>query len=155
MEQPQSAVRIFSEEDFRRLLEWEVQRATRYQDFLSLCLVRVDHAPEPHPGLLPAIARRAGELLRSTDLVGTIGDCVAILLVHTPDHEAILTVERLRGRVEADPPDVGGASASVPGMSLGLASFPADATGCEALLDQARARLDEAERSRGRSSSTP
>lgn len=144
-------LRIFSAEDFRRLLAWEVQRATRYQDFLSLCLVRPDHPPNPN--ILDAVARRVAELLRATDLVGLLDDTIAILLVHTPDSDAATVTERLRDRVEAHVFSAApGAPAVTPALSLGLASFPTDATSDGALFAQAHARLAEAGRGGSRSS---
>lgn len=140
MSQPEPALRIYSESEFRRMLAWEIQRATRYQDFLSLCLIRTDHSALSTPGLLLTLAQRVVELLRSTDLVGVVDDTIAVLLVHTPDSDAALTIERLRARVQTLGSEMGGADA-MPTLTLGLASFPADATSAVALLSRARARL--------------
>src|SRR6266436_1794034 len=41
-EQPPEVPIVLEELDFRRMLAREVQRATRYPDFLSLCLVRLN-----------------------------------------------------------------------------------------------------------------
>lgn len=40
MTEAESAPRTFSEAEFRHLLTLELLRCTRYQDFLSLCLIR-------------------------------------------------------------------------------------------------------------------
>jgi GGDEF domain-containing protein len=154
--QPEGALRIYSEEDFYRLFSREIQRATRYQDFLSLCLVRPDHSGPPSAGFLDAVAYRVVELLRSTDLVGMFDDTIAVLLVHTPDSDAALIMERLRGRVETQPLRVvSGEPDVMPTLSLGLASFPTDATGDGSLFAHARARLNEAWEARRRSPQTP
>lgn len=154
--QPEGTLRIYPEEDFYRLFAWEVQRATRYQDFLSLCLLRPDHPGPPSADLLNEVAQRVVELLRSTDLVGMLDDTIAVLLVHTPDSDAALIMERLRGRVERyafqvvpGEPDV------MPTLSLGLAEFPTDATSEGSLFAHARARLTEAWEARHRSPQTP
>lgn len=154
--QPEPTLRIYKEANFYHLFAWEIQRATRYQDFLSLCLVRPDHSGPPSAGFLDAVAHRLVELLRSTDLVGMIDDIIAVLLVHTPDSDAALIMERLRGRVETQSfrvvpgePDV------IPTLSLGLASFPTDATSDESLLAHAQARLTEAWEARRRSPQAP
>jgi PleD family two-component response regulator len=134
--------RVFDEEDFRRLLAWEIQRATRYQDFLSLCLARPDHPGAPSRETLDAMARRVLELLRSTDLVGLLGDSLAIILVHTPGTDAIVITERVRDLLEAATFPAGGSTAAVSSvLRLGLASFPTDATSDTVLLEQAQARL--------------
>jgi len=128
--------RIYDEEDFRRLLAWEVQRATRYQDFLSLCLMQPEPPGAAGGGILDAMARRVVELLRATDIVALLGSRIAIMLVHTPDSDARIITERVRGMLES--------ATSV--LSLGLASFPMDATDERVLLDQAEARLSTARR---------
>ncbi len=155
-DQPEGALRIYNEEEFYRLFAWEVQRATRYQDFLSLCLLRPDHSGPSRAELLNAVAQRVVELLRSTDLVGMIDDIIAVLLVHTPDSDAALIMERLRGRVERHAfrvvpggPDV------MPTLSLGLAGFPSNATSDGNLFAHARTRLTEAWEARRRSPQTP
>ena len=141
--------RVFDEEDFRRLLAWEIQRATRYQDFLSLCLARPQHAGAPNRDILLATARRLVELLRSTDLVGLLGDTIGIILVHTPASDAAAVSGRVRDLVEGttDP------STAVAGLEirLGLASFPTDSTSDTVLLEQARSRLADAQRDAHRS----
>jgi PleD family two-component response regulator len=138
-----AAPRVFDEADFRRLLAWEVQRATRYQDFLSICLARPDHPGAPSRDVLEALAHRAAELLRATDVVGLQGDDrIAILLVHTPDSDAIGITDRVRGLLESLTlrPESGAAPVKAV-LRLGLASFPTDATSDGALLERAEARL--------------
>ncbi len=137
--------RVFDEEDFRRLLAWEIQRATRYQDFLSLCLARPEPAGAPGRSALDAMARRVVELLRSTDLVGLLGDTIAIILVHTPGSDAIVITERVRELLEATTSGPGAAAVKSV-LRLGLASFPTDATSDAVLLEQAQARLAAAGR---------
>lgn len=135
-------LRVFDEEDIRRLLAWEIQRATRYQDFLSLCLARPEPPGAPGQAALDAMARRVVELLRSTDLVGLLGDTIAIILVHTPGSDAIVITERVRDLLEAVTfPAPPGAAAVKSVLRLGLASFPTDATSDTVLLEQAQARL--------------
>ena len=147
------ALRIYDGEQFRHLLAWEVQRATRYQDFLTLCLARATHGGALSPELLDSIARRAAELLRSTDVVGVMDDAIGIILVHTPDNDAATIIDRLQGRLEAETFQATlGTPGVTPLLSLGLASFPNDATADGTLVAHAQARLDEARGSGGRSS---
>ena len=42
LEMPEMSGALLREPEFRQLLAWEVQRATRYQAFLTLCLVRCE-----------------------------------------------------------------------------------------------------------------
>ena len=135
---------MFDEHDFRRLLAWEIQRATRYQDFLSLCLARPDHPGGPSRDLLEEMARQAADFLRATDVVALQDDDdnIAIMLVHTPDTDARTIADRVRALLEGltlrARPD---ATALKSVLALGLASFPTDATTDSALLEKAQTRL--------------
>lgn len=139
--------RIFSEAEFRHMLSLEVQRCTRYQDFLSLCLIRAG-SPDAAVDLGAAIRRQVADMLRSTDFVGSIGSDTAVMLVHTPETDAGLIVDRIRDRVRqllpGPPRKAGRPPASSPvDLRLGSACFPVDGTSDEALLTLATARLEE------------
>lgn len=131
-EDPDSPLRIFSEEEMRHLLAREVQRCTRYQDFLSICLIR--RIPS-RAGTAATVAQRIAEMLRATDIVGVIGADVVVLLVHTPDTDAAMITDRIRERLQTGDPDEAGA------LRIGLASFPTNATSDGALLAHAEAQL--------------
>lgn len=135
-----SVPRIFREAELRHLLAREVQRCTRYQDFLSVCLVRADYSGAPRSETQTAVAQQIAEMLRSTDIVGDVGHDIAVLLVHTPDTDAAVIVDRIRDRIQAG--KFPGATGSGPvTVSVGLVSFPTDATSDTALLSQAQAQL--------------
>jgi GGDEF domain-containing protein len=124
------------------MLAREVQRSTRYQDFLSLCLVRLDYSGEGLFAVRATIAQRVAELLRFTDVVGSVGNDVALLLVHTPDSEASAIIQRLRDHVEGlTLPSVTGTPPRRIKVSMAIASFPSDATSDTALLARAQAQL--------------
>jgi hypothetical protein len=146
-EQLGSIPRLLKEREFRHMLAWEVQRSTRYQNFLSLCLVRLEYPGAPIASLPETVAARIGELLRSTDVLGMIGDDFAVLLIHTPDTEAAMIAKRLHDRLESStvPGPVGAAPARVR-LRLGLVSFPGDGTSDATLLALAQARLDGSQR---------
>jgi hypothetical protein len=130
---------LYAEDELRHLFAREVQRSTRYQDFLSLCLIRVT-APKPSPlDVRVAIARQVAEMLRSTDLVGSIGEDIAVVLVHTPDTDAAMIADRIRERV--GPPSVPASTGSGT-LHIGLACFPVDGTSDDVLLARAQARLE-------------
>lgn len=125
IEEPDAPLRIFSEEEMRHLLAREVQRCTRYQDFLSICVIRTSPS---RAGMPAPVAQRIAEMLRATDIVGVIGADVVVLLVHTPDTDAAMITDRIRDRLQGE-------------LRIGLASFPTDATSDEALLAHAEAQL--------------
>jgi len=137
---------VFGEEAFHELLTREASRATRYQDFFSVCLVRPDGAAhEPDPALQQAVARKITQVLRSTDAVARLRDGIAILLLNTPDADAARVAERIRAHLEnvsflSDP----AAAARRETLSMGLVSFPRDGHNETVLLSRAQSRLKEA-----------
>ncbi|HEY7253687.1 MAG TPA: hypothetical protein VIG37_24570 [Methylomirabilota bacterium] len=133
------------------MLTLEVLRCTRYQDFLSLCLIRATGASVEGADLGSIIRRYVADMLRSTDFVGSIGQDVAILLVHTPESDTSLIADRIRDRIRkmfTSSAEAGGRRATSPESSrvdlrLGFACFPTDGTSDDALLAHAAARLLE------------
>jgi diguanylate cyclase with GGDEF domain len=147
-EEIDSPIRIFSDAETRHLLAREVQRCTRYQDFLSLCLVTASYPGAPRAEIDTAITRRIAAMLRATDIVGVVGRNIAVLLVHTPDVDAAVIADRIRERVQSDSVEPGQPS-EWPGpvtLSMGLASFPGDATRDDLLLAHAQAQLQSGPR---------
>ncbi len=130
---PVDARPIYDTPVFLTLLTREAGRASRYRDFFGLCLLAPDRRPgaeAPDPaGLHSTIA----ELLRTTDMVGHVDGAVAFLLVNTSPADSLAIAERVRARLaESDP------------VSIGLAAFPRDGTDAHALLDRARALMEQA-----------
>jgi hypothetical protein len=151
MTEAESAPRTFTEAEFRHMLTLEVLRCTRYQDFLSLCLIRATGPGIEGADLGDGIRRYIADMLRSTDFVGSIGQDVAVLLVHTPESDTSLIADRIRDRVRkmlTSTSGAGGRAAISPESSrldvrLGFACFPTDGTSDDALLAHAAARLLE------------
>lgn len=137
---------VFGEEAFHQLLTREASRATRYQDFFSVCLVRPDEAEhESDEAVQQAVARKITQVLRSTDVVARVRDGIAILLLNTPDADAARVAERIRAHLEnvSFQCDPAGAARRVT-LSMGLVSFPRDGHNETMLLSRARNRLKEA-----------
>jgi len=137
---------VFGEEAFHQLLTREASRATRYQDFFSVCLVRPDSAgPEPDGAMQQALARKITQFLRSTDVVARIREGIAILLLNTPDADAARVAERIRAHLENVSFQSGPAEpARSVTLSMGLVSFPRDGHHETVLLSRAQTRLKEA-----------
>jgi diguanylate cyclase (GGDEF)-like protein len=145
------ASNVFGEEAFLQLLTREASRATRYQDFFSVCLLRPDGAqPEPNEAMQQALARKIAQVLRSTDVVARTRDSIAILLLNTPDADAARVAERIRSLLEnvSFQSDPTGAALSVT-LSMGLVSFPRDGHNETVLLTRAQSRLKKAAESGG------
>jgi diguanylate cyclase (GGDEF)-like protein len=137
---------VFGEEAFHQLLTREASRATRYQDFFSVCLVRADGTgPEPDGAMQQALARKITQVLRSTDVVARTREGIAILLLNTPDADAVRVAERIRSHLEnvSFQTDPAGSARSVT-LSMGLVSFPRDGHNETVLLSRVQSRLKTA-----------
>jgi GGDEF domain-containing protein len=139
------ATGIFVEEAFRHLLSREALRATRYQDFFSVCLVRPD-SRDPGAGedIHQAVSRKIAQFLRSTEMVG-----IGILLLHTEGSDAARVAERIRAHIEqvSFPGDAGRPRQIT--LSVGGVSFPRDGYNDTVLLSRAQAHVNEAARQGG------
>ncbi len=143
---------VFGEEAFQEFLVRETSRATRYNDFFSLCLARPDGAGSgaADEQLQKTVASKIAECLRSTDVVGRTHEGIVILLLNTPDAEALRVAERLRAHVETV--RFSSEAAEAPRqvtLSMGLVSFPRDGSNHGGLLARAKTYLDEAIRGGG------
>lgn len=140
---------VFVEDAFRHLLSREAMRATRYQDFFSVCLVRPDAPATDDQRMAEAVSKKIMQFLRSTDLVGHLQDGIAVLLLHTEGADAGRVAERLREHIErvAFPGETGAARHVT--LSVGSVSFPRDGYNDTVLLSQAQAHLAEAARGGG------
>lgn len=144
------AAEILAEDAFRRWLARETDRATRYQDFFTVCLLRPD-LPDGAPdsdGLRADLTRKIAEMLRSTDVVARF-PCggTAVLLLHTPT--ATRVAERLCGTVERIAFSARAGQPTRVTLSVGEASFPRDGHNHRVLLDRAQAYSSEAARRGG------
>ena len=138
---------VFHEEAFRHLLTREAGRATRYQDFFSVCLLRPDISGD-RPDLQEierAISRKIPEFVRSTDLVGQLSSAIAIILLHTAGTDAVRVAERIRASLEqvAFREGAEGRPQRLT-VSVGKVSFPSDGHTDGILLSQAMAYLEQA-----------
>jgi hypothetical protein len=144
-DEPGSPARVFSETEMRHLLGREILRGTRYQDFLSLYLIRLTPTGGSTEALREAVAREIAEMLRFTDIVGLIDENIAVILVHTPSADAMVIGERIRERIESTTFSL--LTPSRVALRMALACFPTDATSEGALLAHAHAQLAVAPRS--------
>lgn len=134
---------LYNHRTFYVLLGDELARAQRFKRPLSLILLDIDHFKRVNDtrGHLAgdAVLRGLGELLgreaRAIDRVCRYGgEEITVILPETDLDAAARFAERLRAAVEAQPFDV---DAGVPlrmTVSIGIASFPAQADGAEALV---------------------
>ena len=143
---------IFVEDSFRHLLTREAMRATRYQDFFSVCLVKPDRSGPAGctDDVDRTLSKKIMQFLRATDMVGRTQDGIAILLLHTEGADAVRVAERVRANIEqvAFPVPADGGPRQVT-LSVGGVSFPRDGYNDVVLLSRAQAHLNEASRRGG------
>jgi predicted signal transduction protein with EAL and GGDEF domain len=144
---------VFHGDAFRHLLTRETSRATRYQDFFSICLARPDGEGQPAEIIQEielSVSRKIAQFLRSTDVVARLQDGIAIILLHTAGPDAVRVAERIRAHIEnvAFPSSVGASPRQVT-ISVGEVSFPRDGYNDAVLLSRAQAHLNEASRRGG------
>ena len=140
---------IFHEEAFRHLLTREAGRATRYQDFFSVCVLRPDvlgsERDQMGREIERAISEKIPEFVRATDLVGQLSSAIAVILLHTAGADALRVAERIRANIEQvafrKGPEGRPQRLTV---SVGKVSFPHDGHTDFILLSQAMAYLAEA-----------
>jgi diguanylate cyclase (GGDEF)-like protein len=137
---------VFHEEAFRHLLTREAGRATRYQDFFSICLLRPDISDDRGMEEIErAISEKIPEFVRGTDLVGQLSSAIAVILLHTAGTDALRVAERIRASLEQvafrEGPEGHPQRLTV---SVGKVSFPNDGHTDAILLTQALAYLDQA-----------
>jgi diguanylate cyclase (GGDEF)-like protein len=138
---------VFHEEAFRHLLTREAGRATRYQDFFSVCLLRPDVADDRRQPeeIERAISEKIPEFVRATDVVGQLSSAIAVILLHTAGTDALLVAERIRASLEQvafrEGPEGRAQRLTV---SVGKVSFPNDGHTDAILLSQALAYLEQA-----------
>lgn len=152
MEFMEPSTGVFVEDAFRHLLTREAMRATRYQDFFSVCIARPDTAEgngSVDLEIRTAVSRKITQFLRATDLVGQTSDGIAIVLLHTEGADAARVAERLRAHIEQVAfPTAPGTPRQVT-LSVGGVSFPRDGYNDAVLLSRAKAHLHEATRRGG------
>jgi diguanylate cyclase (GGDEF)-like protein len=139
---------IFHEDAFLHLLHREAARATRYQDFFSVCLLRPDGPADQRrvsEEVERAVSQKVPEFVRGTDMVGQLSSAIAVILLHTAGEDALRVAERIRTNIEQVAFREG--SDGPPQrltVSVGKVSFPQDGHTDAALLSQALAFLDQA-----------
>jgi diguanylate cyclase (GGDEF)-like protein len=129
---------------FREFLAREIDRGKRHSPPLSMVMVDIDdfkryndrHGHEAGNRALAAIARLLTESLRSIDVAARYGgEEFALVLPDTTKAGAQLVAERAREKVEAHSfTEQGGLPGGHLTVSMGVATFPADASEAGALV---------------------
>jgi diguanylate cyclase (GGDEF)-like protein len=147
---------LFNHRHFHERLALECERSQRNGAAVSLLMIDVDLFKQfndqfGHPAgdeVLRRLARILGETRRANDVVARYGgEEFAILLVDTSKETAATVGARIAERVRDEPVGVVGREPSRITLSIGVATFPSDASTPEGLLKVADATLYAAKRS--------
>jgi len=143
---------LYNRREIRRLLEAEIERCRRYQRFLSLIIIDVDHFKQVNDTyghtagdeVLRQIAGIVRSHIRSVDRAARYGgEELVILLPETSDSGAYKAAERIRKAIAAHtfiPEERSGNEYLLPvrmTASIGVACFPTNATSGDALIEAA------------------
>lgn len=138
---------------FIELAEIELQRAARYGNALSACMLDIDHFKRINDGfghkvgdqVLQQVAQVCRDALRGSDIVGRVGgEEFAILLPETDQSEALEVAQRIRAALaDTQMPLPGGQSLRIT-VSIGVTALRAGEYDLDALLGRADKALYQA-----------
>lgn len=139
---------VFCEDAFQHMLARETGRASRYQDFFSLCLVKPDvqkSGEQNAEEIQAAISQKIPQFVRSTDLVGRLTPGIGIVLLHTTGEDAVRVANRIRADIEQVTfRDRTAGRPQQLTLSIGQVSFPHHGHDRQTLLERAGASLGRA-----------
>jgi len=134
---------LYNSREFLRLLQVEIERFQRYKSPLSLLMIDVDHfknindryGHQSGDNVLREIATLMQRGARSIDYVARYGgEEFTILLPDIPFSEAMNVAERLRNTIANHATTLKKGQTVNVTVSIGVASFPEDATSSEELV---------------------
>ena len=145
---------LFVHRHFQERLQEEIRRAERYNQFLSLIMLDLDHfkrindeyGHQVGDAVLSETAARLEEKAGSTALVARYGgEEFAVLLPNTPKAKALQIAKAINSFIKVSFIDVGGVHLNIT-VSVGVSTYPEDALEQEALITAADQALYEAKR---------
>lgn len=137
---------LFNHGFFQIAIEREVIRSERHGEPFTLALIDIDsfalynkrHGSVEGDRILKKIVDITMSNMRQVDLAARYsGDVLAVILIKSDTQSALIAVERIKQAVEELPDDA-------PTVSVGLASYPYDATDRESLIKKAQQALLQA-----------
>jgi len=134
-------------EVFSHLVEREVLRALRYQEFLvvlALNLADPRHEGLVPPALLRLMADHIHEEVRTTDIVGRLGDGLGVALVCVSEDDARVVAWRLLARVQGLTQSADLLPPGAAAVRIGGACFPQGGSDARSLLQASLAAIQRA-----------
>jgi Diguanylate cyclase, GGDEF domain len=137
---------LFTKEVFSSLLELEVRRSLRYQNFLSLLLMEATpnssrDSRKDKTSFTDRIVSLISTQIRDTDLIGTAGEnTISIVLLHSDKQSAVKVANRLNLLALSY---MGPEESSQSHLNFGMACVPTHATDSGSLLGVAFETLEK------------
>lgn len=147
---------VYNRREFNLQLKAELERSERYQHACSLIMMDIDyfkklndtHGHQGGDEALRVVAALLKREVRPTDRVARYGgEEFAIILPETTGEKALGVAERLRGTIAIAPISISEDMIINVTVSMGVATFPTDATSEEKLLSLADQALYSAKKS--------
>lgn len=135
---------LYNRREFERLLSEELQRSQRYHHAVSLLLVDIDnfkdindsHGHAAGDNALRVLAQVIRDMSRNGDIVARYGgEELTVILPETPSDDAVAMAERMRNAVAGQPIMLPHGDVIALTASIGVATFPHDATTEGKLVD--------------------
>lgn len=135
---------LYNRREFERLLSEELQRSQRYQHAVSLLMVDIDkfkdindtHGHRAGDDALHVVASVIRDVSRNGDVVARYGgEEIAVILPETSGADAFAMAERIRNSVANQPIMLKNGKMTELTVSVGVATFPDDATTQGKLVD--------------------
>src|SRR5919204_1731943 len=142
--------RLFNRRVVLDRIKQEISTAQRVQESFSVIFLDVNALKQvndtyghlPGDALLREVANALNDAVRGEDVVARYGgDEFVVLLPATPKNAALTVAHRIREGIGRHRFMAGGHLVSIPGDSLGIATFPHDGKTAEELLQSADAHL--------------
>ncbi|MBI5192470.1 MAG: diguanylate cyclase [Nitrospirae bacterium] len=137
---------LYNHREFQKRLEVEIERAYRYSYNLSLLMIDIDnfkkfndtYGHQTGDLVLQSLSSTILKDVRMSDFAARYGgEEIAIILPSSDSEEAFIFSDRLRKHINQIPIQVMGDRIVHVSVSIGIASFPQDATDRKGLIDAA------------------
>jgi len=141
---------ILNHHEFQKRLLWEVKRAGRYKRGLSLLIMDIDrfktlndtYGHQAGDTVLKAMGEYLRNAIRSSDDVARYGgEEFALIMPETPAETAFITAQRIGAEIARLPITIAEGVIVNITMSIGVATFPQDASTKEELVAAADRRM--------------
>jgi len=134
---------MLNHQEFQKRLLWEIKRAARYRRTLSLVMMDIDrfktlndtYGHQAGDSVLRAVGQYLRDAIRSSDDAARYGgEEFTLIMPETPAETAFITAQRIGAEIAKMPIAIDEGGTVNITMSIGVATFPQDASSKEELI---------------------